>query len=61
MGDRHHVDNRCLVTKFNIAGSHDTAKGQHVQRDSLLFLVRSPKLYVPSRGREKVHGVFLLS
>jgi hypothetical protein len=47
--------------EFNMAGSDDTADGQHVQRDSYLFLVRSSQLYVLNWGRENVHCVFLLS
>ena len=48
------------ITEFNMAGSHDTAKCQHVQRGSFLFLVRSAQFYVLDRGREDVHRVFLL-
>jgi hypothetical protein len=44
-----------------MARSDDTTDSQHVQRDSLLFLVHSSQLYVLNRRRENVHGVFLLS
>ena len=61
MGSGNTVDNRRRVMEFNMAGSDDTADGQHVQRDSFLFLVRSSQLYVLNWGRENVHCVFLLS
>lgn len=43
-----------------MAGSDDTAEGQHVQRGSLLPLVCSAQLDVSDRGREDVHHVILL-
>ena len=43
-----------------MAGSHDPANGQHVQRVAFLFLVRSPQLYVLDGGRENLHRVFFL-
>ena len=59
-GGANTVDNRRRVMEFNMAGSDDTADGQHVQRDSFLFLVRSSQLYVLNRGRENVPSAFLL-
>jgi hypothetical protein len=59
-GSGHDVNNRRFVTEFNMAGSHDPANGQHVQRVAFLFLVRSPQLYVLDGGRENLHRVFFL-
>lgn len=53
-----HAGDGCRVTDFNMAGSHDPADCQHVQRVALLLLVRSPQLYVLDRRREDVHRVF---
>jgi hypothetical protein len=43
-----------------MARSDRTAKCQHVQRGSFLFLVRAAQLYVLDRGRDDVHRVSLL-
>jgi hypothetical protein len=43
-----------------MAGSDDTAEGQHVQRGSFLFHAGSSQSHVLDRGREGWHRIFLL-